>query len=786
MNKKYCIFLLIFFAGFTAASQNIYSATVTDSRNKPLAFVSVLLSQHEKFIAGATTDENGRFSIDAVLRQNEQYHLSLSLVGYSTAKHSFIFHDSITSAFVLQKNKELLNDITVTAKRPLVTRRSDRYIINVENSLLANGNSGLEVLQRSPGIWVGSDGTIRIKGNQSVMVMINDVVQRMTEDELSEYLRTLRSEDISKIEVIQNPPAEFEASGAGGIIHIILKKARKDGLNGSVYTFNRLQGGKAFISDGVSMDYKVKGIYLSGGISLSRDRNSSSGLTNITYPDKSLYNTSGTRDNDNRRQQFRFGIGYDINKDQTIGIQSISIGNQFYNKFYTRSYYEDAAEQTNGNAYTNWVRKPLFISTTLNYNWKIDSLGSTLKFVADHMYGKKSEINQFTAVYSDPLQNSTYRVSTPISTGVYSLQLDYTKAGRNKRQFKTGAKYAATDKDNQLIREDLFGTEWKTDTLLSNRFLYKEQVLMLYAAVEQTFGKTAVKAGLRAEETFSKGNSGTTGQQFKRNYPGWFPSLFITHTLNEAKGNSIYLNYSRRLQRPGFKELNPYRLQFDNHTIMLGNPYLTPQYTNNIEAGYNFLHDFSGSFYLAVTDKVIGQLATPATGNIIEYQYQNLDRNTEFGLSLAAPFTIMKGWTSSNNVFAYHAVYTINNQKLQRNTVALKSAHIISIKKIMDIEAIGEYRSKYVNANSVMACMFYCDLGISRKIFHGKGRLKFYCSDITNSSREKEITDYEGTHIYFYQKRQTRNLSISLNYNFTSGKKFNARKIESGANDNRN
>jgi outer membrane receptor protein involved in Fe transport len=467
-------------------------------------------------------------------------------------------------------------------------------------------------------------------------------------------------------------------------------------------------------------------------------------------------------------------------------LQSISIGNQFYNKFHTGSYYEDATEQTTGNAYTDWLRKPLFISTTFNYNWRIDSLGSLFKIVADHMYGNKTEMNRFTATYNDPLQNITNRVSTPIATNVYSFQLDYTKMFHNKLQLKTGAKYAGTEKDNELIREDFVGSAWKTDPLMSNRFLYAENVLMIYAALEQTFGKTSVKGGLRTEKTFSKGDSRTTGQQFNRNYSGWFPSLFITHTFNETKANSVFINYSRRLQRPGFKELNPYRLQFDNHTIMLGNPYLTPQYTNNVEAGYNFLHDFSASVYLAITNKVIGQLATPVTGNIIEYQFQNLDRNTEFGISLSAPFNIMKGWTSSNSAFAYHAAYTINRVKVQQQTFALKSYHTISFKKIVDIEVIGEYRSKYVQSNSVMGSLFYCDIGISRKIFHGKGRVKFYYSDTTNSSREREITDYAGTHIYFYQKRQTSNPSISVNYNFSSGKKFNSKKIESGNTDNRN
>jgi hypothetical protein len=228
--------------------QKSYTGSVKDEHKKPLAFVSVVLLQNDQFLAGTTSDESGFFHLSFDFKDQEKYGLRFSQIGMAGVLHTFIYPDTLLKTFTLKADKNLLNDITVTAKRPLITRKSDRYIINIENSLLATGNSGLEVLQKSPGIWVNSEGVIRMKGNQSVTVMINDVVQRMNADELAEYLKTLRSEDISKIEVIQNPPAEFEASGAGGIIHIILKKARKNGLNGTVNSFNRLQGKTAFIN----------------------------------------------------------------------------------------------------------------------------------------------------------------------------------------------------------------------------------------------------------------------------------------------------------------------------------------------------------------------------------------------------------------------------------------------------------------------------------------------------------------------------------------------------------
>jgi len=785
MQRIIVLFFLLTSA-FIVFGQKSYTGSVTDERKKPLAFVSVVLLQKDQFLAGTTSDESGFFHLSFDFKDQEEYGIRLSQIGMAGVLHTFIYPDTLLRTFTLQADKNFLNDITVTAKRPLITRKSDRYIINIENSLLATGNSGLEVLQKSPGIWVNSEGVIRMKGNQSVTVMINDVVQRMSADELAEYLKTLRSEDISKIEVIQNPPAEFEASGAGGIIHIILKKARKNGLNGTINSFNRLQGKTAFINGGLSLDYKINRFYISGGTSISRDRNASRGFTNVSYPDEGIYNTQGTRNNDNRRQHFRLGMGYDINKKHSVSIQSSSFANQFLNKFYTASFYKDINEETTGNAYTDWIRKPLFINTTFNYSWKMDTVGSVFKFIVDHTYGKKTETNLFIAGYSDPLQNTTYVVGTPTGTGLYSMQADYTKAWSNKLQLKIGAKFASSEKDNELIREDQLNGVWEKDTALSNHFIYRENIWMYYTALEKVFGNTTVKAGIRAEETISKGNSITSSERFKRKYFGWFPSLFINHSLNETKGNSLYLNYSRRLQRPGFRELNPYRLQFDNHTIMLGNPYLTPQYTHSVETGINFLRDYSASVYLAVTEKVIGQLATPVAGNNIEYKFENLDKNTEYGLQLSATFNIMKGWNCNNNASAFHSSYTIGKQAVKQNSFSLRSNHSISLRKIMDIEIAAEYRSPSVIANTINAYLFYCDLGLSRKILKGKGRVRLYCSDITNSSREKEVTDYAGTHIYFWQKRQTRNPSIAFSYNFSSGKKFNAKKIESSATENRN
>ena len=216
--KAYGLLAVFLFVGFFSTSQTKISGLVVNTKDIPLAFVSIILLQDTTFLLGGITDNNGNFQIDFNFEKGISYSLQFSLTGYETVKKQFIFPDTnLGSKLVLIEKKNSLREVIVTAKKPLVVRKTDRYIINVENSFLANGNNGLEVLQKSPGIWVDNNGRIRIKGNQAVSVMINDVIQKMSEEDLSEYLKTLKSEDISKIEVIQNPAAEFEPAGARGL-----------------------------------------------------------------------------------------------------------------------------------------------------------------------------------------------------------------------------------------------------------------------------------------------------------------------------------------------------------------------------------------------------------------------------------------------------------------------------------------------------------------------------------------------------------------------------------------
>ncbi|EOR95233.1 TonB-dependent receptor, putative [Arcticibacter svalbardensis MN12-7] len=759
-------------------AKSLLRGKVVDAKGEGIPFTSIGLFENNSFLIGTVSSLDGNYQLAFRFQPGHSYFLKTSYVGFKPLEIAFTYPDTINSKRIqLIEDQLLLKTVNVTADNPFIERRVDRYIVNVEKSSFAQGFSAWEVLQKSPGVWVSSNGSIRLKGNQSVMVMINDMVQRMSQEDLAEYLNSLRSDEISKIEIIYNPPSEFEAAGAGGIIHIVLKKSRKDGITGSVYSRYQQQGKNPFTSTGGSLAYKVKKIYISGNISYTKDKNKAFGQENIIYPDNSVFNNVTDRYNNISRSQYRLGIAYDISSYQSIGIQNTGALNRPVQVFLTDINYQKE-QPLLGTARADWERRISFNSTTLNYVLKLDSLGSSLKVIGDYSKNGKNEENKLATTYNDSLKNSASITATPSSTSIYAGQVDYTKTWSNKTEFKAGVKYTSIKRDNQSLNENYFQNEWLFNPLGSNHFIYSEQLMMLYSSWEKNVNKTSIKLGLRAEETVSNGNSITSVQSFNRNYLGLFPSFYLMQMLNESKRTSLYFNYSRRLQRPSFNDLNPYRLQVHDYSILTGNPDLLPQYTNNYQAGYIFFKNYTADIYFSATKNLIALLATPLENNVMEYKSFNFNNGKEYGLNLSIPVNISKIWTVANNLSLYRLSNEVNNVSTTYTTLYAKSIQTLNLKKIMGIDVIAEYKSPSVVGNTRLGYMFYLDIMFSRKIMKEKGVFRIYCSDVLNTVVEKELTIFNNTTIDYYQKRQTRNVSLSFSYNFSLGKKFTQKNIE--------
>lgn len=778
MNKLLLILVLALLFTGNGFAQTL-SGKITNATGKALQDVSVSLLADTSFRAAAITDNGGRFHFTSVLVNGGSYSLRLTRIGYTAQTFTFIYPDTTgLQSLVLLTNPQTMKEVVVVSKKPLITRRSDRYIVNVEDSYLANGRTGLEVLQHSPGLWVDPTGEIRIIGGQTVTVMINDVVQRMSPADLANFLRSLRSEDINRIEVIPNPPAEYEASSTGGIIHIILKKARKNGFTGLASATYRIQGKRSFRSAGSSIDYKANRFYITGGINVNTDRSDYTGYTNVRYPDQTGLYSNVLRSNDNSRYAGRLGVVYDLHKHHSLFAQAMITGSRMDQHFHSDLHYKLIGEDINGEARSAWMRKPLQGSYTLNYNWKTDSLGSGLRIILDHTFSLKTEVNEVHSTYSESQRDRVFRTSTPSDTYINSGQADYTKMLKKTAVLRAGLKYVNTMRKNKVITDLLQSHEWKNDSLASDNFRYTEELLMGYLTYEKTFGKTSLKTGLRGEHTFAEGYSVITGESIRRRYFSLFPSVFISHVLNDKSGSSVNISYARRVRRPGYNDLNPYRLQVHDFTILAGNPDLVPQYAHSFRLAWVVSKNISAGSYLQAVKNFMAQTANRIDSNIIEYRSKNFPNSTDYGFFMEGSFSV-KTWTSRTNMWFYRMVNEIEGVLHKRNSFSVQSVQVITVKKKLEIDLLTSYSSPVLLANQRRASIFYTDIGFSYRCINNRARIRISATDLFNTFREKEKAEFDNTVIDFYQKRPTRTFGISFSYSFQSGKAFSKKKLDS-------
>ncbi|PVD52615.1 hypothetical protein DC498_08855 [Terrimonas sp.] len=759
---------------------------VSGSINKePLPLVSVVLQKENTTIATTITDKEGLFRFYVSLVHHQTYILRLSLIGYYSKEVSFIYPDtSVLHQLVLEESKTILAEVTVTGKQPLLMRKSDRTIINIENSELANGFSASEVLQRLPGLWVDNMGNIRLKGNQSVTIMVNDVVQRLDTEELVDYLRALKSDEISRIELIPNPPSEFEAGGSGGIIHIILKKRNKNGWTGSFNTEYRQQADKPYYTTGAMLNHQLNKLYISGSITFVRDTRSITEKTTITYPHLSSFSNFTHRGEKVQRQQYRFAAVYDLSKSQSLSLQSSFSKTNWRQQFFSDEIYK-AYQLSYGKATSAKQRILNFTGATLNYSYRPDTLGTILKVIADFSNNTRDDNSEYNKINEDQYKQRQWRAQIPVNTRIFSLQSDYTKIFTPKTLLKSGIKYASISRDNKMVTEDLENASWTLTPGQNNHFLYAENILMLYVSAEQKWRNTTVNAGLRAEQTFSKGNEISSSITFSRKYLGLFPSVFLMQSLNAEKGTTITASYSRRLTRPALNELNPARIEFGSYTSVSGNPNLQPQYSNHFSLAYQFIKNHSLEAYFVHTNNFIALSANTGANNSIDYHTENTGTTKEYGIEYSSTIFPVKSWTINTSLSAYRSVYSFNEKPYRLTSFYASSIHTLTFTNITDIDVMADYRSPYIYTNLYTYGNFNMDIGFSKKILKAKAKLRLGFTDIFNTSREKEWTAEKNYSIAFYRKRPTRSIRISFTYQFSSGKKMQAKNIDMGGQEER-
>jgi len=792
----------IFFIAEKIYASSVYGI-VKDSSDQAIevATVSLFRTSDSTLIKAELTDVDGKFEFVGI--PEGEYYLKITFLGFANYTSDVFTLAAGDAKFTLPEirlsaGEVELSEISVVAQRPFIERRSDRLIINVENSILASGGTAMDVLERSPGVIVSAGESISIRGRSGIIFMIDGKPTPMTGLELSNYLKSLPSSTIDRIEIITNPSAKYDAAGNAGIIDIRMKKDQHQGTNGSL-TANYNQGVYPKAGTGISINHRNKKMNVFGGYNYNY---------RMGFNDLELYRVffeegerTGAYDQRNylkipyHFQMGRVGMDYNITPNTIIGILASGNLNKFKPHGQNESNVENEYSEIISSFSTTNQSDDVWPSYSLNGNFKHTFSGGNQELSVDVDYANYwNETNQlFTTHYYD-LEGDEYRPPYLLygdlqgSTDIRSIKADFVCPLTSESKLEAGMKASVVGADNDLQFYDQSDPlQPLFDSTISNHFIYKEKINAAYLNYSHNWSKFSLQSGLRIENTMAEGIQLINGQSFDRNYINLFPSVFLNHSFSEDY--NMGLNMSRRLDRPSYQQLNPFKFFLDPSTYREGDPFLNPQFTWSFEWNHTFFQRFTATFSYALTTDNITQVIAPVEGQerVTVQTDKNLDNVEYYSFSASAPISIKKWWNSTINFDAYVGSYEgnyantpLNDGNLVLNIVTNNS---FTLGKDWTAELNFNYHTREVYAFMDLNPMWGLGAGIQKLMMKKKATLKLAFTDIFWQNLPSALitfTDYQES---FDVHRETRQASLSYTYRFGDRQLTPSRKRVGGAED---
>jgi len=774
---------------------------VQSAEGQPLEFATVTLHREADSVVvkAEFSDAAGQFVLPP--SPAGRYRVAASQVGYERAWSAVITLGSETlqlPALVLRASQATqLKEVKVVGQKPLFERQVDRTVVNVEGSALAAGNTSLDVLARSPGVTVDNNDNLALLGRQNVLVLIDGRRQPMSGRELADYLRALPAEQLKSIELITNPPAKYDAQGTAGIIAINLRKDQRLGTNGSVQaSYGRSQYNK--YTAGLTLNNRGRDLNLFGSYNFT-DRDGI-GMLDIhrdffsVAPGRAPIQT-GSSDQINRMRggfvghTARAGFDYNLSTRTVLGGVVSGQHNRVPNQpgFNQTTLYDAAGKPTDVYAarnLRNFTSPNGAVNLNLRHTFSDSANSPELTADADYARYRTDRLQQLSTDYA--LTNRTTSLLTGDQQGdlsILSAKADYVRPLGPKGRFEAGAKFSRVSSDNDVVFKLTEGSLTIIDRNRSNRFRYDENISAGYVNWNRAYAKTSLQAGLRYEHTLAVGRQAVGDSSFTRRYGQLFPSLAVKRTL--SKKHELNLTLSRRINRPTYNALNPFRTIIDPTTAGAGNPNLRPETSYNLELTHTFKGNYSTGLSYARTSLPMIGVVQPETDSTVLSTLVNLKRQDYLALNLTAPVQPAKWWQIYNNaVFFYaHFVGDLAGTSINKGRPAfnLSSNHTFQFGNGWSGELNGRFQSGEQYAFLRVRPLGQLSLGVQKNLWERKGSLKLNLSDALYTDKVRAVSAYNNYIERFYQRRDSRVLTISFSYRFGNDKVAPARRRSGGA-----
>lgn len=690
--------------------------------------------------------------------------------------------DSIIT-LTLKAEIATLKDVVITSRKPFVEFAPDKTVVNVEAGITNAGTSIMDVLERSPGVTVGRDGTISMKGKAQVMVLIDGKQTQLTGADLQAYLTGISASQVDVIELIDNPGAKYDAAGNAGIINIRTKKLRQKGFNGSL-SVGLGQGVYPKSNSSLNLNYRngKVNLFLNYGNRIGKEMMEMYALRKYFDGNGNdsllLQQPNSTKTNINAHN-IKAGLDFFASARTTLGL------------VFTGSYLD---RETKSYSTIDWMSPSYVIDSTIN-TWgtrHVDFKRSGVNFNVKHVLQNKDELsadidfNRFDIKGGQFFQTQlktpgsvvqATRGDVPSALKIFTAKLDYSKRFKNYL-WETGMKTASTSTDNVADYFFSDGLNWYDDLSRSNHFLYNENISSVYSSLSTEKGKWQWQLGLRYENTNYKanqlGNAVIKDSAFRRNYGNLFPSGFVSYKLDS--NHSFTFRTGRRIDRPQFQNLNPFLITINKYTFEGGNPFIRPQFTWNFELmhafkqmlttsiSYSYLKDYFSQIF------VIDSNSSNVNKNTMIYTRGNVGSFQNLGATATLQLPVSKWWNLVGvAVYNYKiikgVVWTPLEARVHQLNVSLNNQ--FQFKKGWAAELSGYYQTNsQIDLQESLTPQGEMGFGVSKQVLKGSGSLRLNVRDLFYTQNYSGYSLFQNSDEPFRVKWDSRVIRLTFTWRF--------------------
>lgn len=796
---KLNVFLIAIFLFSTSliAQHNINGKIVDESGNPVEAVVVSLFSADKStFIKAAVSESDGTFILKNIplgifaLESQSLGFKNFELNGLEVSA------DVLLENLVLETEAESLGEVTIVAEKPMVQVLADKTVFNIENTINAVGDSGFELLRKAPGVIIDNNDNLIVEGKTGVLIYIDDKPSVLRGEDLINYLKTIQATDIESIEIITQPSSKYDAEGNAGIVNIKFKRDKSLGTNGSL-TSGLTYGDFARYNTSVSFNNRNKKTSLYG--SFSNRFGTSFGFINLFRTQaNTIFDAQTESVYDTNNNNIRLGFDFYATEKSTFG--AIVTGNFSKNDSESNSRtpiipIEDGTPEEVLIASSLTDSKSSNLYANINYKFKA---GDNTSFNVDVDYGRYDRDREnlqpntyFNGDESEMISETINFMVTPIAIDLFTTKADF-EQNFLKGKLGLGVKYSKIVTDNEFDFFDRVNGQDVINEERTNDFNYDEQINAAYFNYNRKFKDVNIQFGLRVENTRSDGIltalQEAQNDRVIRNYTDWFPSGGITYQMNQK--NSLALTYSKRVQRPNYQSLNPFEYKIDELSFSKGNPFLQPQYTDNLKLSHTYNYRLTTSVSYSFIRDYFARI-TEAVGDDQNFlTTRNVANQKIYNLGISYPTRFNDWWSIYFSVNAYRSIYEATNPDfipISQNTLSLYAQNTFKLPKGFRAEVSGWYSSPSVWGGTYRTkSLGSLNLAVQKRFFDDKLTARLAFNDVLFTSPWEGNTQYGALTIFGSGGGDSQQVRFNLTYNFGRDEIKKARDRQTGLEDEKN